>query len=253
MKEKKYLYCVIKEKQRREFNTLGMEREKVYTVNEGELAMLVSDSETAHYPFIRENIMVHHGVVEEVMKEYDVLPVCFNTLAQTTEDIKERVLKAQAKEFLDLFPKVEENTELNLKAMWVDMPSIFQEVVNENQEILRAKKAAEKNKLNPYQIAAMGEWIAKRLERKREHEAQEILTPLKRLAVEFKEKECGGLSSNPMGNAMICNVAFFIPKKEEEIFNKQVARLIKEHRNRLHFIYVNPLPPFTFAELHLTI
>lgn len=253
MKEKKYLYCVIKEQRKKEFNIAGMEGKKVYTVNEGELAMLVSDSETAHYPFIRENIMAHHGVVEEAMKKYDVLPVCFNTLAQTTEDIKERVLKARAKEFLILFPKVEENTELNLKAMWVDMPNIFQEIVNEDQEILRAKKLAQKNKLNPYQIAALGERIAKRLERKREHEAQEILAPLKQLAVEFKEKECGGLSSNPMGNAMIFNTAFFIPKKAEELFNKQVARLMKEYKNYIHFIPVSPLPPFTFAELHITI
>lgn len=253
MEEKKYLYCVIKERQKREFNILGIEKKKVYTVNEGELTMVVSDSETENYPFIRENIMAHHNVVQEVMKKYDVLPVCFNTFAPTVEDIKERILKARVKEFLKLFPKVEENIELNFKAMWVDMPNIFQEIVNEDKEILRAKRLAQKNKLNPYKVAAIGERIAKKLELKRGREAQGILEVLKPLATEFKEKESGGLSSNPMGNAMICNVAFFIPKKQEKTFNTEVSKLIKEHKDRLLFIYVNPLPPFTFAELHISI
>lgn len=253
MKTRKYLYGVIKEPQQRKFNVSGMDGERVYTINEGRLATMVSDSEAEDYPFIRENIAAHYNVVEEGMKKYDVLPVCFNTFAPTVEDIKKRILRTRAKEFLELFPRVEENIELNLKAMWIDMPSIFQEITNEDQEILETRKMAGKKKISPYKIAAIGERIAKRLELKREREAKEILESLKSLAVEFREKESGGFSSNPMGNAMICNVAFFVPKKEENTFNKLVKTLEEKHKNRLHFIYVNPLPPFTFAELHLTI
>ena len=104
----KYLYCVIKERNSKKFNILGQEGKEVYTINEGNLAIVVSDTSKEEYSFIKEHLTCHQKVIEEVMKEgYDVLPVRFGTVAKSEEDVREKVLKAKRKEILETFPIVE--------------------------------------------------------------------------------------------------------------------------------------------------
>ena len=139
----KYLYCVIKERNSKKFNILGQEGKEVYTINEGNLAIVVSDTPKEEYSFIKEHLTCHQKVIEEVMKEgYDVLPVKFGTVAKSEEDVREKVLKGYRKEILETFPIVEGRVELGLRAFWKDMPSIFQEILRENPEIQRVKEEA---------------------------------------------------------------------------------------------------------------
>ncbi len=248
----KYLYCVIKEKKPRKFDILGQDEKEVYTINEGNLAIAVSDSEITEYLFIREHLITHQKVIEEIMKKgYDVLPVRFGTVAKSEKDIREKILKAKRKEFLETFPITEGRVELGLRALWKDMPGIFQEIIAENKAIQLAKQEAQKNP-NQFKIAAVGELVEKALRAKRENDAQKILSPLKKLAVDFKERELIK-SSEPMKDSMILSSAFLVPKKNEKEFDKRVGALIKEYDKRIKFIYVGPIPPFNFIELHLIV
>ncbi|MBU4481689.1 GvpL/GvpF family gas vesicle protein, partial [Patescibacteria group bacterium] len=132
----KYLYCVIKERDPKEFDILGQDGREVYTINEGGLAICLSDTEKEEYSFIKEHLTGHQKVIEEVMREgYDVLPVRFGTVAKSVKNIREKILKAKRKELLETFPIVEGRIELGLRALWKDMPSIFEEIVAENREI----------------------------------------------------------------------------------------------------------------------
>ena len=259
-----YLYCVIKEKNQKKFNVLGQEGKEVYTINEGGLAICVSDTSKEDYGFIRENLICHQRVIEEVMnpvrnqrssngvkEEYDVLPVRFGTVAKSEEDVREKVLKAKRKEILETFPIVEGRVELGLRALWKDMPAIFQEIVKENPEIQRAKEEARKN---PFQmkVAGVGELIQKALDAKREKEAQKILSPLKKLAVDFKERELLR-SREPTKDSMILSSAFLVAKEKIKEFDEKVEEFFNKYENRIKFIYVGPIPPFNFVELHLEV
>ena len=250
--ERKYLYCVIKETKPKKFDILGQGEKGVYTIDEEGLAVVVSDSEITEYPFIREHLITHQKVIEDVMKKgYDVLPVRFGTVSGRVEDIKKKILKARRKELLETFPIVEGRIELGLRILWKDMPAIFQEIVGENREIQFAKKEAQKS-LNQFKIAAVGELVEKALKAKRESDAQKIFTPLKKLAVDFKERELIK-SSELMKDSMILSSAFLVPKKNEKEFDKRVEELIKEYGKRIKFIYIGPIPPFNFVELGLHI
>jgi len=252
MIEGKYLYCIIKEKNPKKFKILGQKEKGVYTINEGNLAIAVSDSEVEEYPFVREHLVCHQKVIEEVMKEgYDVLPVRFGTVAKGEEDIREKILKSKRKELLETFPIVEGRIELGLRALWKDMPSIFQEIVKENPGIQRAKREAQEN---PFQmkIAGVGELVIKALDAKRENEAEKILRPLKKLAVDFKERELLR-SPEPTKDSMILSSAFLVGKEKEKEFDDRIEELIKEYENRIKFIYIGPIPPFNFVELHLEV
>ena len=248
MSEKgKYLYCIIKEKKPKEFNVLGIEGSKVYSISRGELSAVVSDAEIKEYSISRENTLTHQRIIEEIMKEYDVLPMSFGTIAESEKDIKEKILKPRAKEFLSAFEKIKGKVELNLKAIWLDMPSVFQELVKENKEIQIAKKeAARVSGIGRTNFAIeIGEIVAGALEEKKEREARDILKPLKKITEGFKENKV-------QLDQVIFNTAFLVLKEKEKEFDKTVSALGKKYGKTIKFIYVGPLPPFNFLELRLS-
>lgn len=248
----KYLYCVVKEKKPQNFHFLGQDEEEAYTINQGDLAIVVSDTAKEEYHFIKEYLTCHQKVIEEVMRKgYDVLPVRFGTVASSADYIQEKLLKAKSAELLETFPIIEGRVELGLRVFWKDMPSIFQEIVKENKEIQIAKKEAEKNP-NQFKLAKVGELVQKALEMKRQKEMIELLTPLKKLAVDFKERELIR-QREILKDSMILSSAFLVPKENEDEFDRRIESFIKKHKRRMRFIYVGPIPPFNFVELHLKI
>ena len=141
--------------------------------------------------------------------------------------------------------------ELGLRAFWKDMSSIFQEIVKEDPEIQRAKREVQKNPLQ-LKVASVGELVQKSLDLKREKEASKILSPLKKLAVDFKERKLLR-SRDVMKDSMILSSAFLVSKENEIEFDKRVRAFSEEYDKRIRFIYMGPIPPFNFVELHLEV
>lgn len=249
----KYLYCVIKEKNPKKFNILGQDNKKVYTVNIGNLAIVVSDTSKENFSFIKEYLTTHQKVIEQVMmdKGYDVLPVRFGTVAPSSEYVREKLLKVKRKELLETFPIVEGRVELGIRAYWKDMPNVFREIITESSQIQRVKKQAQRNP-NQFKVAQVGELVQKALDAKREQEAQEILNPLKKLAVDFKERELLR-NRDIMKDSMILSSAFLVSRKKEKEFDREVEKLVQKDDKRIKFVYVGPIPPFNFVMLHLKV
>ncbi|MDP2934435.1 MAG: GvpL/GvpF family gas vesicle protein [bacterium] len=248
----KYLYCLIsaptgvashrtKGGETKEFEIKGIEGKTVYTIPEGRLSAVVSDSEIKEYLATRENIITHQKVLEEILKEYDLLPVSFGTVVASSEELKQKILKPKAKELQGLLQKIEGKIELSLKVLWLDMNSVFQEIAESSQTIQKLKKS--KNLGYQNRILA-GELVNKLLDEKREKEKEEILKPLKKIADDFKENKL-------LGDSMILNVAFLVKKTKEKEFDKKVNNVGGKFDGRIKFLYVGPMPPFNFVELHL--
>jgi len=248
MTEGKYLYCLIKEREPKKFNISGIEGSKVYTVSEGGLSAVVSDAEIKEYPISRENTLTHQKVIEEVMKEYDVLPISFGTVAESEKNIKEKILKLKTRELSNALEKIKGKIELNLKAVWLDLPSIFQEMVKKNREIQAAKREASKvsGMAGTNLRIEVGKMVASLLEKKKEREANTILKPLKKIAEDFKENKV-------QLDQIIFNTAFLVLKEKEKEFDKEVSRIGEKYDGRIKFLYVGPLPPFNFVELEFSL
>ena len=244
----KYLYCLIKEKKSKEFNVLGIEGGKVYTISEGELSAVVSDAGIKEYPISRENTLTHQKVIEEVMKEYDVLPISFGTVAESEKNIREKILKLKTRELSNALEKIKGKVELNLKAVWLDLPSIFQEMVKKNREIQAAKREASKvsGMAGTNLRIEVGKMVASLLEKKKEREANTILKPLKKIAEDFKENKV-------QLDQVIFNAAFLISKEKEKEFDEKVSKLGEKYDGRIKFLYAGPLPPFNFVKLELSL
>lgn len=239
----KYLYCIIKGSKPKKFEIKGIGGKDVYAICEGQLAAVVSDSEAKEYFIIRDDVITHQKVIEAISQKYDVLPVSFGTVAADPQEIKEKILKPKAREFLNALKEIEGKIELSLKVLWPDMNLVFQEIAKSSPMIQNLKKS--KNTSYQQKISA-GELVGKLLKEKREEEKEKILRPLERIADDLKENKI-------FGEDMILNAAFLVEKSKEKEFDKQVNALGQQYGKTVKFIYVGPLPPFNFLKFHLTV
>jgi len=250
--EGKYIYCIIDSREEIEFGPSGIggRGDRVHSVPFEDIAAVVSDSPVVKYSISRENTMTHMKVMEMAMKDYTILPVKFGTIAvgnnsrSPGERIKFEILKARHKELKDLLSRMYNKTELGLKAIWTNMETIFQEIVDENREIRMLKKRLVSR--NPAQTHSqrtnLGEMVKKSLETKKAKEETEILKPLKCVYYDIRHNEV-------FGDSMVTNSAFLIDKSRVKESDQLVKKLESTYDCRTKFKYVGPVPPCNIVEL----
>jgi hypothetical protein len=244
----KYMYCIIRCSEPRQFTTLGIgERgDIVHTVHFEDLAAVVSDSPTIEYESRRRNMMAHTKVLEEVMQEFTILPVRFGTVAPSEEAIQEKLLKRRFGEFHGLLQEMEGRVELGLKAFWYE-DIIFNEIVEENPPIRRLRDSlmGRPSEETYYERIRLGEMIEAAMWKKRDEDAEEILTSLRSLVYETRVNKV-------ITDRMVLNAAFLVDEARQAEFDAAVDRLDEEMGKRLIFKYVGPVPPYNFVNIVVT-
>ncbi|GFP26767.1 GvpL/GvpF family gas vesicle protein, partial [Candidatus Hakubella thermalkaliphila] len=129
MEEGKYIYCIIGTNEGRNFGPIGIgdRGDGVYTIGYQDLSAVISNSPMTKYVVSRENMTAHEKVIEEVMKDYSVLPVRFCTVATSAEEVR-NLLRKRYTEFKNLLRDMDNKTELGVRALWKNMNAIFQEI-----------------------------------------------------------------------------------------------------------------------------
>ena len=240
--EGKYVYCIIKGNEGRNFGQIGIgERgDIVSTIGYKDISAVISDSPMTKYTINRRNMTDHEKVIEEVMKDYSVLPVRFCTIAAGAEDIR-TLLRRRYAEFKGLLKDMDNKVEVGLKALWNDMNRIFQEIVTENKKVRIFKKKADAMADNSNKIA-LGKAVKEALDDKKDKEAKRILSTFKRAAVDIR-------TNSLLGDRMLLNAAFLIGRSHEKEFDYLIEDLVKKHDDRMIFKYVGPIPPFNFVNI----
>lgn len=241
----KYIYCVIRSGEPRQFATRGIgERgDVVHTVHVEDLAAVVSDSPVVEYEGDRRNMMAHTLVLEEVLQHWDLLPVRFGTVAPGTEAIEDRLLRRRYGELHGLLREMAGRVELGLKAFWYEQ-TIFEEIVAESPAIRRMRDAlaGRKPEESYYQRLQLGEMVEQAMWNKRAHDAERVLAPLRPLAVDVREKKV-------VTDRMVLNAAFLVDRERQSSFDAAVRQLDDEMGQRLIFRYVGPVPPYNFVSI----
>ena len=246
MDKGKYLYCVINESQERNFGPIGIGNrgDEVHTLCFRDLACVISSTPMTKYIISRKNLIAHEKVIEEVMKDYRaVLPVRFCTIATSTEEIRNLLMK-KYQELKNLLRSMDNKVELGLKVFWQDMENIFKEIGSTHKGIKSLKKKLNKRpaSLSTDEKVALGKKVKEVLEKKRKAEAEEILNVLR--------PKCINLRNNKIiGDKMILNCAFLVDRGHEREFDDHIEELTQIYKDRLRFKYVGPVAPFNFAEL----
>jgi len=255
MQEGKYIYCIINEGKKKEFGLPGISErgDEVYASYYEELAAVISNSPVKKFPINRKHTMAHQKVMEELMKNYTVLPVRFSTIAEARdgvspeERIRERVLRERGEEFRELLAYMADKVELGIKVLWTDMKAVYAEIVEENKEIklLRQKLMGKPAHKTHSSRAHLGEMVMNALNAKRDRLASKIMQALKKYSVDSKKNKL-------FGDNMIMNGAFLVQKNQVPNFDKYIDELDKrmgEKGTGIKFKYVGPVPPCNFVEI----
>ena len=242
----KYVYCIIRSSNDREFGTIGIggEGKRVYTVNFSDLAAVVSDTPIRIYDPTRENVLAHEFVNETVMREFTVIPMSFGTIFRTREDIVE-LLKSTYKALEDVLHKMKDKIEFGLKVLW-DRDQAVSRLEDRDEEIRRLKQEIEGNAQSSTYFARMqlGRLVEAALEDAANNYVIDIHESLKPVAVASR-------SNKPIGDRMILNAAYLVDRSREEDFDGVVKELSLRYEDLLSFKYTGPWPPYNFVNIKL--
>ena len=245
-KEGKYIYCIIDTKQERNFGPIGIggRGDEVLTIGYDDLSMVVSSYPMTKFIVSRENMLAHMRVIEKVMNEFDsVLPVRFGTVASNADEIR-NLLDRRLREFRSLLRNMDHKVELGVKGSWKNMKVIFEEIIEENREIKKAKEKIQ-NEVGKKNIPAkteVGKMVEEALKKKKEREAEKIVDALRRTAFEYKLNKI-------IGDEMFINAAFLVDKGREKEFDNIIEDLSERYRDRVKFVYVGPVPVYSFVNI----
>lgn len=245
-KEGKYIYCIIGTEQERNFGPIGIggRGDEVLTIGYDDLSMVVSSYPMTKFIVSRENMLAHMKVIEKVMNEFDsVLPVRFGTVASNADEIR-NLLDRRLREFRSFLRNMDHKVELGVKGSWKHMNVIFEEIVEENREIKKAKEKIqnEVGKKNIQAKTEVGKMVEEALKKKKEREAEKIVDALRRTAFEYKLNKI-------IGDEMFMNVAFLVDKGREKEFDNIIEDLSERYRDRAKFVYVGPVPVYSFVNI----
>ena len=99
----------------------------------------------------------------------------FSTIADSIEDIR-GLLRKRYEEFKKLLRDMDNKIELGIKVVWKDIDAVFQEILQEDEEIkrLRDKTAAMPSGKTYGDRINLGKMVQARLKRKKEAEADKL-------------------------------------------------------------------------------
>jgi hypothetical protein len=245
-KEGKYIYGIIRNSDPIDYGPIGMGKraDRVYGVTSNGITAVVSASPIIIYEARRINMITHEKVLEEMMKQFTVLPVRFSTISEQDDDAGIlRIIEKDYKKFDEMLTKMEGKKELGLKILAKEA-EIYESIIEKYDEIktLRAKLMNMPIDKTHYQRVKIGEMVAEALKKETENYKDTIIAALNPLSVDVK------INDN-YGEMMILNAAFLIKNESETAFDKVVNDLSEQHGRYMTFKYVGTLPLYNFVNL----
>lgn len=249
-KEGKYIYGIIRHSGEIDFGPIGIGKrgDRVFGIRYKDVCAIVSNSPVIQYEARRANLTAHEIVLEEVMKQFSVLPVRFSTIADTDDDSGIlKILKRDYDRLVAILDQMEGKKELGLKAVAIE-DVIYKHILEKYTKIRSLKEKlinlpADKTY---YQRMKIGEMVEAALQKEKEQFKSRILDVLKPLATDLK------INDN-YGERMVLNAAFLIRNETEPEFDKAVDELDEQLGEILTFKYVGTLPPYNFVNLAINI
>jgi hypothetical protein len=248
MEEGRYLYCIIEESEPKTFGPLGIggRGDELVTVVCDGLACVVSSSPIIKYRVMREHTMTHYRAIERVMEKYAVLPIRFSTIAESDEEIIEKVLRPRHDEFKRLLHWISGKESIEVRASWTDMKAVYQELVEENHslQILKAELATKPVAATYYDRIEIGETVKALLKEKRRTTAGQILETLKPHACEIRDN-----SEKLYADQSICYLAFLVENQKTAAFDKTLSELRGAFSAGIKWTVNRRVAPFDFVTI----
>ncbi len=247
-KEGKYIYGIIRHAGPLDYGPIGMGKraDVVYAINYKDISAIVSNSPIIQYEARRVNMTTHEKVLEEVMKQFSVLPVRFSTISEHDDEAGIlRILEKEYKKLDEMLIKMDGKKELGLKVL-AHEAAMYEGILEKygNIRSLRDKLINLPVDKTHYQRMKIGEMVVEALKKETSNYKDLILNDLTPISEEVK------INDN-YGEMMILNSAFLIKNTNEPEFDKVVNELDEKFGRFMTFKYVGTLPPYNFVNLSI--
>jgi hypothetical protein len=187
--------------------------------------------------------MAHTRVLEAVMQQYTVLPICFGIVAPDADTLNSQLLAQRYDDLEAMLDQLRGQIELGLKAFWADA-QIFHEIADQQPTIrtLRKSIAARPPESTYSDRINLGELVEAAVALRRQRDSEQILSALRPLAR-------ATVTHPVLTDRMVVNAAFLLDRADVERFDAAVHDLDLSLGPQISFKSVGPVPPYNFVTL----
>ena len=177
------------------------------------------------------------------MQQADVLPVSFGTVANSDQEIVDKLLSRESDELQQQLEWVTNRVEMGVKALW-DQNALFSEITADDGTIQELRdQIVGTTPEETYDLRLqLGELTVAAIQLKREQDAAAILDELSPLAVDFRTNDI-------ITDMMIVNASFLVDRSQVPAFTEKVNALQQASGGRMTIQSVGPLPPYNFVSV----
>jgi hypothetical protein len=241
---RKYVYGFLDGSQPKKFELSGVEKAGVYTVTHQRLSAAISDTTLEEVLPTRGNVLAHTIVQDTLLKSYSLLPASFGTVANNEEAVVS-LLTNNYGSLVDDLNRLSGKWEVALKISWDEQAMSNQLQSSGELAQIKAKLAATSSAIITQSLLSeAGRIVQEVAEQWRTNYAQRIYDYLSKLAVDAKLNKSAGIKN-------LLNASFLIDIVKEPEFKKEVYTMDSEHKGKVNFKYVGPLPPYNFVNTRL--
>jgi hypothetical protein len=243
-----YVYGVINSDEKKEFTpAMKASSGAVYTIPHQDIACVVSNHQESSFDNrtrekAAKELISHQTVVENVMKEFSIIPIKFGTTLENADEVR-RILERGYSEFKETLEDIDNKIELDVVAVWDDLDSVIKKIGEENREIRKFKEEiAKKSSADTFQERVkIGSMIKDILDKKRCAFQREMLEFLyNKVKIDESKKHV------LMADQMVLNCAFLLDRDRENEFDQALRELNERYKERMNFRCVGPLPLYSF-------
>jgi hypothetical protein len=200
-------------------------------VRHGQLAAIVSPIPSSTVQARRQELMRHSEVLQAAFERDTVVPLRFGTVFPSGDELVADLLEPRHDDLVSLLRRFGGLAELTVRAFFLEEP-VLAEIVREDREVARLRGGRDRLRL--------GEAVASALARKREREADRIVSRLLRHARDVVVEE-------RQAELEVLRGAFLVERKAIKAFDATIGEIARERHGVVRFKYTGPLPPHHFV------
>lgn len=248
-KEDKYIYSIIQENKNRSFGHIGINNQEVNLVSYQDIAAVVSNTLIINFDRLDKTelmkyVAVHQKVNEEIMQDYDLVPMAFGIIAPSSDEAS-RILAKAYLQFKTALKKVSGKVEFAVQVWW-DSKRVLEELAGADSEIQELKQeiSLKGGILGMPLKLKLGRLVYQKIEATKLEYIKDIHTILNTVA-------CDDAFNKLMDEDMIANFSFLIEKNGESELDEKMQELGKKYEGQLRFKYIGPMTAYSFSHINL--
>ncbi len=247
--QSKYIYSIIRENENRSFGPIGINNQEVNLIPYQNIAAVVSNTPVINFDRLdkielTKYVAIHQKVNEEIMKNYEIVPLTFGMIAPSSNEVS-RILEKAFLQFKTVLRKVTGKAEFAVQVRW-DPKRVLEELASTDSEIQKLKREiSSKSSIFGMPIKLkLGRLVSEKIEARKQEYVKDVHTTLNAIA-------CDATFNKLIDEDMIANLSFLMEKIKEPELDKKMQELGQKYEGKLRFKYIGPMAAYSFSNINL--